>query len=115
MKTKFNKTPRKFMVGKHGAIELSDMGSINLAPNQQLTFLTDRNREYDVVRKSWGFYATPSINVRLKKFGFKTALVRNTKGQIYVMLVEEDKMEDFFSYLEKDENYLIEWLDERQM
>ena len=29
------------------------------------------------------------------------------------MLVEKDKIDDFFNYIKNDENELIEWLDER--
>ena len=35
--------------------------------------------EYDIVKKNWGFYATPSINGRLIKFGYKTCLIKNKK------------------------------------
>ena len=43
------------------------MGTVYLAPNEQLTFVTENKNRYDVARKYWGFYATPSINSRLKK------------------------------------------------
>ena len=29
-------------------------------------------KEYDFVKKNWGYYATPSINSRLKIFNFNT-------------------------------------------
>jgi len=48
-----------------------------------------------ITAKDWGFYATPSINGRLQQFGFKTALVENPQGRIYVMVVEEEKIELF--------------------
>jgi len=77
-----------------------------------ISFQTKSNKEYDFVAKEWGFYATPSINGRLKKEGFKTALVMNEHKNIYVMAVEEDKIHLFEDYLEKDKQNLICWLDE---
>ena len=32
-------------------------------------------------KKNWGFYSTPSINGRLKKFGLKCALIKNKNTQ----------------------------------
>ena len=87
--------------------------SINLDPDEQITFITENGNEYDVARKCWGFYATPSINGRLKTFGFKTALTQNSFGKNYVMLVEKTKITEFYRYLEEDKLRLIEWLDER--
>lgn len=105
--------PRKFTVGKYVPIELSDYGKIELAPDELVTFVTEGGAEYDLGRKSWGFYATPSLNGRLKKFGFKTALVRNADDQYFVMLVESKKMEEFEQYLMQEHSEVVEWLDER--
>lgn len=112
MKTIFKNPPRLFAVGKKQQITLSDMGEIILNSNEQITFITEDNKEYDVCRKEWGYYATPSVNDRLKKFGFKTALVQNAKGQIYIMLVEKDKIDLFNKYLSEESNYILKWLDE---
>ena len=62
--------------------------------------------------KSWGFYATPSINGRLKTEGFKVALVVNECNKIYLMVVEKDKNDEFANYLKTDNQRLICWLDE---
>ena len=70
---------REFKVGCEQSITLKDCGDIFLEVNEQVTFLTTDTAEYDVCRKEWGYYATPSMNDRLKRFGFKTALVKNTK------------------------------------
>ena len=43
--------------------------------------------------KIGGFYSTPSINGRLKNEGFKTALVENLKGQVYVMSVDSERID----------------------
>lgn len=112
MKTIFKDNPREFKVGTDGHITIKDVGQIYLEPDEQVTFMTPEGAEYDLVRKDWGYYATPSVNDRLKRFGFKTALVRNSKGQIYIMMVEKDRLESFESYLKAEANFLLQWLDE---
>lgn len=53
-----------------------------------------------VARKSWGFYATPSLNGQLVTFGLRGALVKEPRNRYFVMLVQAGKEEDFFAYLE---------------
>lgn len=100
------------MVGKSQSIALNDMGSVELGHNEQITFMTEDGKEYDVCRKEWGYYATPSLNDRLRRFGFKTALAGNAKGQRFIMLVEDGKEEVFLKYLKDEDNFLVQWLDE---
>ena len=102
---------RNFKVGLNKSIILKDCGSIKLENDEQVTFLTGKSAEYDVVRKSWGFYATPSINGRLKNFGLKTALVKNKFDKYYIMIVENGFEEDFFKYLKDESNEIVTWLD----
>lgn len=105
--------PRIFRVGIHKEIEMADCGDIWLEPNEQVTFVTPSGKRHDFAAKSWGFYATPSVNSRLVKEGLKTALVRNWQGRYYIMVVDPEHMGDFQKYLRKDRNKVIEWLDER--
>ena len=56
--------PRAFQVGPTGQITLLDYGKIRLEPNEPVTFMLPEGGEYDVARKEWGFYATPSLNGR---------------------------------------------------
>jgi hypothetical protein len=105
--------PRRFPVGRGGAIEIKDCARIRLDPDEQVTFVTSSGKEYDVAAKSWGFYATPSVNARLAVQGFKTALTRNGQGRHYVMLVDKERISDFMDYLAREDNVLVEWLDER--
>ena len=113
MKIEVTEPPRKFRVGAQGQIEISDCGKIHLDADEQITFVTPAGREHDFSAKAWGFYATPSVNGRLVAQGFKTALVRNSDGKWYVMVVDPDHMEAFESYLEREGNAVEEWLDER--
>tara|TARA_Y100001978_G_C23643547_1_gene409567 strand:+ start:255 stop:617 length:363 start_codon:yes stop_codon:yes gene_type:complete len=109
------KPVREFRVGIEKDITIKDCGSINLEPNEQVSFITDKNAEYDVVRKSWGFYATPSTNKRLKNFGLRAALVKNSQNNYFIMLVEKGFEDDFFAYLKKELNEVIVWLDEDEI
>lgn len=105
--------PRRFAVGAGGRIVLSDCGDIRLLPDEQVTFVAPSGRRYDLAAKEWGFYATPSVNGRLRAEGFRTALVRNPAGRRYVVLVEEDRMAAFREYLREEGAQVEEWLDER--
>ena len=112
MRIKKNKPPRIFYVGKNNDEKIQDCGSIYLQNNEQITLLTNSQKEYDIVKKEWGFYATPSINNRLSKQGFKCALVKNKNGLHYIMLVDKQKMKNFESYILKEKNFIVMWLDE---
>ena len=80
--------PREFRVGTNKDILIRDCGSIDLEPNEQVTFHTDSHLEYDVARKSWGYYATPSLNRRLINFGLHAALIHNKENHYFVVLVD---------------------------
>lgn len=105
--------PRRFRVGQGGSVELKDCARIRLEADEQVTFVTASGKEYDIAAKNWGFYATPSVNGRLCAQGFKTALVRNSEGRYYVMLVEISRLADFQAYVSGESNVVVEWLDER--
>lgn len=104
-----NKPPRKFKANK--SIILKDCGKIYLEPNEQVTFVTKKKQEYDVCKKDWGFYATPSINGRLKSFNFKTALIKNIiSKKIYLFLIEEGEEKKLYKYLKKENCKILKWL-----
>jgi|TARA_E500000178_G_scaffold324084_1_gene350231 hypothetical protein len=106
MKIRIKKLPRKFKIaiGKK-KITLTDAARIKLKKNEQVTF-EHLNSEYDVAKKDWGYYATPSINGRLKKNGFRTFLIENKIKKIYIFLVHKNKMKQFKKYC-KDDNQKI--------
>ncbi|HZP68477.1 MAG TPA: hypothetical protein VFB29_00920 [Pseudolabrys sp.] len=105
--------PRKFEVAGAGVrLHLSDCGRVALAADEQVTFTTEAGGEFDVTRKSWGFYATPSTNGRLRRFGLRAALVRNVAGRLFVVLVEQGKEAEFLAYVEADRQTLLTWLDD---
>ena len=109
MLVKIKKKPRIFNVGKKKEIKIKDMGSVSLRSNEQLTFMHNKN-EYDITKKNWGFYATPSVNDRLKKNNFHTALVKNIHNQYYVMIIDKEKIREFKKYLKSEKNKIVKWL-----
>ena len=108
-----NSPPRKFKVGLDESIELKDYGKIFLEDSEQVTFVMENGKEHDFTAKSWGFYVTPSVNGRLKKFGLKTALIKNSFEKYYVVVVDPQKMEKFEDYLKNENQTVVQWLDEK--
>jgi hypothetical protein len=105
--------PRRFEVSGAGVkLMLSDCARVALQPDEQVTFTTEAGGEFDVARKDWGFYATPSTNARLKSFGLRAALVISVYQKLFVVLVESGKEDAFFSYVEADKQRFLTWLDD---
>ena len=111
MKINRKQKARTFLVGANNDIEISHQADISLSPNEQITFLSGNGSEFDFVRKDWGYYATPSMNRRLKSFGFHTALVQNAKGHVYIFVVEDKKIEQFDRYCKIENQTVLMWLD----
>lgn len=115
MKFEEKQPPRKFKVGNpQNGIVISDFGDLHLNANEQITMISVNGKRHDFASKEWGFYATPSVNGRLKNEGFKTALVQNSMGQIYIMVVDKDSLEEFECYCTMEKQEVLEWLDERK-
>ena len=92
---KIFKKKRKFEVGLNSKININHIANLKLKNNEQITIVYNKNSNYDVVKKSWGFYATPSINFRLINNSFKTALVKNKFEKYFIMIVHNAKLIDF--------------------
>lgn len=103
-----NEPPRRY---RAGSAEIFDCATIELAPDEQVTFATGARAGYDVTRKSWGWYATPSTNSRLAAHGLRTALVANGDGRAFVLLVDHGREADFEAYLAMENMRVIAWLD----
>ncbi len=102
--------PRKFVIGAKNDIVVKHTANIKLDDNEQVTFITGDGSEFDVMKKKWGYYASPSLNKRLISFGFKSALVQNKAGQVYLMIVHEDKITDFNDYCKKEDQKVLMWV-----
>ncbi|HQY58614.1 MAG: hypothetical protein WBB60_14560 [Nitrospira sp.] len=114
---KFNpqNPPRRFEVGNRLRFELQDCGTAHLNPDEQITFVTEQGGQYDVVRKDWGFYATPSLNGRLAQYGLRGALVVNQASRrYYVLLVEDGKEQLFAAYCSQEGLQVVAWLDKAE-
>jgi hypothetical protein len=112
VKFSLREPPRKFEVGNAVRLRMSDCGSIALEPDEQVTLTTPAGGEYDVARKDWGFYATPSLNGRLLDFGLRAVLIRNVvTGRYFVLLVEHGCETAFEAYMRQESLEVIAWLD----
>lgn len=110
MKINRNDPPREYQCGYGPVVTMKDCAHIELEADEQITLKTQQGNEYDVARKSWGFYATPSINGRLEKFNLRTALVKNRIGQYFVMLVEVGQESGFNQYIDEEGLLVCGWL-----
>jgi len=108
---KIKKIKRRFKVGLKKDIEIKHIANIYLNSNEQVTFFSRKKREYDFVKKDWGYYATPSINGRLKKFNFLTCLIKNTlTKRFFILVVYKEKLNLFRKYLKKEKLKVVRWL-----
>ena len=106
---KITKKNRKFKVGIK-KIELTEKAYIFLKNNEMVT-LKNKKMEYDIVKKDWGYYATPSINERLLKFNFKTCIIKNkTSKNIFILIVDKNKIKNLIKYLKNENCRVIKWL-----
>ncbi len=112
MKLEVIDPPRVFEVGVGKSIQIKDCAHIELQPDEQVTFVTESGAEYDVARKSWGFYATPSLNGRLQRFGLRAVLVKSREAKFFVLLVESGREIDFQHYLDIEGHTIVCWLDD---
>jgi hypothetical protein len=106
--------PREFEVGYDKKGIIKDCGMMMLTPNEQVTFTTESGAEYDVTRKDWGFYATPSLNGRLAGFNLRGVLTKNRYNRYFVMLVERGKEDAFMEYVEGEPLSIVAWLDSQE-
>ncbi|MBX7207081.1 MAG: hypothetical protein K1X78_02110 [Verrucomicrobiaceae bacterium] len=104
--------PRTFPVGNARKFDMKDCGTLRLDADEQITLTTESGGEYDVARKDWGFYATPSLNGRLPSFGLRGVLIKNRgTGRYFVFLVERGRDAEFEDYLRVENLAVIAWLD----
>ncbi|WP_247896137.1 hypothetical protein [Azospirillum brasilense] len=104
--------PRRFSVGADGTIEINDCGSLDLEPDEQVTFVTKTGAEYDLARKDWGFYATPSLNGRLAGFGLAGGADPEPRnGAVFSASGGAWPEDAFYTYLEAENLRIVHWLD----
>ena len=106
-----NKPPRAYEVGFERKVVIRDCGKLKLEPDEQVTLITESGCEYDVARKNWGFYATPSLNGRLQQFNLRAVLVKNRINRYFVMLIEKGKEDLFDEYVKAEPLNIVCWMD----
>jgi hypothetical protein len=112
MKIEVNSDPRIFPVGI-AHTQLSHVADIDLQSDEMVTFVTDGELEYDVCRKSWGYYATPSLGGRLRAFGWRAAVMRNIDTRhCFVVLVQEGREDEWMAYMLIERQELVLWIDD---
>ena len=104
------KINRKFFGSKYAKKKIKDCANIFLNPNEQVSFITGDKKQYDFTKTDWGFYATPSINKRLKENKLSAYIVKNTyNSRIFVLVVENKKKKKFFKYLKDEKLKILPW------
>lgn len=106
--------PRTFEAGYDVKVRIADCGRLHLEADEQVTLTTPAGAEYDVTRKDWGFYATPSLNGRLASFGLQGVLVCNRDRRLFVLLVEKGHEDSFRRYCAGEALHIVAWLASQQ-
>jgi hypothetical protein len=103
--------PRRYSAG---SVQIADCATIELAADEQVTFATDGRAGYDVTRKAWGWYASPSLNGRLAANGLRAVIALNEFGRAYLLLVDKGQEPAFETYLAAEKMRVLVWLDSDQ-
>lgn len=104
--------PREFQVGDGGEITIRDCARLTLEADEQISLVTAAGGEWDITRKDWGYYASPSLGRRLKRFGLRACLVGSARGDKFIWMVEIGKEPLMEQYMREQEIEVILWLDE---
>lgn len=99
--------PRTFAVG---AATIAHVADVELRADEQVTFTTPSATELDVVRKNWGYYATPSHR-RLREHCLRMVLCANDDGRVSVLAVEAGQEAAFEAYIDEQPMRVVAWLD----
>lgn len=111
MRMEPNDPPRAYRTGRAEDVVIRDVGRLSLDADEQVTLTTESGGEYDVARKEWGFYATPSLNARLPSFGLAPVVVRNVQDRYFVLLVERGHEAAFEAYVRSERLTVVARLD----
>ena len=106
-----NKSNRKFRPSKKSGVIITEKAKIYLKHNEQITLIDNNKNQYDIVKKSWGYYSTPSINKRLKNNNHIVCIVKNIENKTFFLFsVNIKKKIEFNKYLNKNKIKVIKWL-----
>jgi len=103
--------PRTFRVSANGEVTITHSADVYLEHDEQITLRTDSGTEFDIARKSFGYYASPSLNNRLVNFNLRAAIVRGRQsGRAYILMCETGKEEEMQKYCDWDDLRIICWI-----
>jgi hypothetical protein len=108
---------REFEVGRRGG-RLRQVADLWLDPDELVTLRTESGTEFDVTRKDWGWYGSPSLNRRAREHGLRGALTigvprdDDDAPRVYLMLVEAGRESEFEDYAAAEEMRVLCWLDD---
>ena len=89
---------------------ISEVGRLDLGKDEQILLSNGEDIPFEVCAKEWGYYIGGSLGGRMKSYGKKIFLCRNSKEQKYLLLVNEDQIHLFLKYLEFNEMTVISQL-----
>jgi hypothetical protein len=100
----------------NNSLQIKECGEIYFSQNEMIN-IKIKNNNNEITAKNWGFYLTPSINVRLKKNGFKCAIIKNKQNKFFVCLVinKNKKINTFKKYLKRDKQKLVTFLSTKKL
>lgn len=106
--------PREFAAALEESAPTLDCGAVGLEIGEQVTFVDSRTEEphTDVTRRVWGYYLTRSCNEHQKRSGWRTAIIRNSEGRTYVVMVSEERYGQFEDFLAATDHIVVLWVDE---
>ncbi len=97
------KIKRSWIVGTNKDIVITEKLKIKLNDNEQVSFVgTKKKINYEICKKNWGYYISPSIDKRLKDYGHTVYITKNKNGQVYLMAVDFKKIKRFILYCKKE-------------
>ena len=81
---------------------------ILLGNNEQVTFFQDKS-SFDVARKDWGFYLTPSLQGRCLKKGYKCFLIMHNKDLRLFFVKKKFGLKKINLILKKNTNKIVKF------
>ena len=97
------KIKSSWTVGNKKNIVITEKLKIKLNDNEQVSFVGKKNKlNYEICKKNWGYYISPSINKRLKDYGYTVYIAKNKDGNIYLLAVDLKKINKFIVYCKKE-------------
>ena len=91
-------------MGKKENIKIYEKAKIELNQNEQISFIDKNGCDiYEICKKTWGFYLSPSINKRLKNYNHKIYLTKDKFNKVFIMAVSLNQIKKFKFYC-KSEN-----------